>query len=368
MTRFLSLLPGPLALALLTGACASTTVPGAKRSAPEFSNLDEAGVRSELEQVRGELEAGDPVTAFEVLRELWKVRNLAPDARSEAEILLEQSALGVIEMTDSPGRLKALFKADLPGRVRVAFGIAAAQRYLQHGERIDAFKMVEKVDEDFPTHHLRPEAGAVLSEAGLSLARDRGHTMLFFRIRARAPQVLEYMVLNYPLAPKVDEAYAELASLYEEDREWQLAIDRNTELLTYHPDSPLAIGAEAAIPRLRLERIKRYQYDRSEFELAEEELDTWLARHPGDDLEPEVREELTEARRLLAENDLGVAKFYRKIDRAFGAHFHADRALLEARNAQDEELIAKIEHFQATLPPRREQGAEALVTLPIESQ
>lgn len=55
---------------------------------------------------------------------------------------------------------------------------------------------------------------------------------------------------------------------------------------------------------------------------------------------------------MLAQNDLGVAKFYRRIDRPFGAHFHADRALLEARTAEDEELIVKVEAFKLTLQPR----------------
>jgi tetratricopeptide (TPR) repeat protein len=349
MTRLHAIL---ISLTLLLGACTSTTVPGAQRDAPDFDQLGPDEIRAELELVRMEIDAGDAVTAFQVLRQLWTVKNLAADARSEAELLLEQSALGVIEVTQSPDRLKALFGADLPGRVRVTFGVAAAQRYLEHGERLDAFRMVEKVDEAFPTHHLRPQAGAIISEAGLSLARDRGRNFFFFRVRARAPQVLEYLVLNYPLAPRVDEAYEALALLYEEDREWQLAIDRHTELLTYHPDSPLAVTSEAAIPRLRLASLRRYQYDRGQMELAEEELDTWLARHPEDDLEPEVLTNLARARRMLAQNDLGVAKFYRRIDRPFGAHFHADRALLEARTAGDEKLIASIKSFQRTLQPR----------------
>lgn len=349
MTRLHAIL---LLLTLLISACASTQVPGAQRPAPDFDQLGPDGVQAELELVRAEIDAGDSVTAFQVLRELWTVKNLAADARSEAELLLEQSALGVIEVTQSPGRLKGLFNADLPGRVRVTFGIAAAQRYLEQGERVDAFRMVEKVDDAFPTHHLRLQAGEILSEAGLSLARDRSRNFIFFRVRARAPQVLEYLVLNYPLAPRVDEAYEALALLYEEDREWQLAIDRHTELLTYHPDSPLAVTSEAAIPRLRLDSLRRYQYDRGQMELAEEELDTWLSRHPGGDLEPDVRTNLARARRMLAQNDLGVAKFYRRIDRPFGAHFHADRALLEARTAEDEKLIAKIESFQRALQPK----------------
>ena len=76
---------------------------------------------------------------------------------------------------------------------------------------------------------------------------------------------------------------------------------------------------------------------------ARDELEAWLGRHPGHELEGSVRELLAEARRRVVENDLHVARFYERIENAFGTQYHASRALDAARVAEDPELIARCE-------------------------
>ena len=64
------------------------------------------------------------------------------------------------------------------------------------------------------------------------------------------------------------------------------------------------------------------------------ELEEWLRGHAGDSLEERVRLDYTDCLLRLIENDLSVARFYRRIDKQQGARLHAERALADARGAQ----------------------------------
>jgi hypothetical protein len=262
------------------------------------------------------------------------------------------------EPGSNPRDMAELFDLDLPRQVKVTAGIEAARMYLDAGKPKAAFRMIEKVDKAYPpagTHHERVAAGEILARGGLGLIESEKRGFLgFFPAAARGERMLEYLVLNYPLQRRCDQAYFALAKRYERQEHWQLALERHKDLILYHLDSPLAIKSEAKIPRLRLIALRSPEYDRREMLRARIELETWLANH-GDGQHPEqeekVRLDYADCLGRLVQNDLTVARFYRRIDEEAGARLHADRALEVARAARNGRTIAKVEKLIDTLGP-----------------
>ena len=83
------------------------------------------------------------------------------------------------------------------------------------------------------------------------------------------------------------------------------------------------------------------EYDRTELTKTRAELEAWLANHPRHDLVTEVRSDLTDCVQRLADSDLSVARFYRRVNNPTGAEYHARRALEEAMDGTDEEQRAE---------------------------
>lgn len=308
-----------LALVCLLGACRSP-----------FGTIERANAAEHLDLAEQDLAAGKAGRALERLEEIHAVENLDPDQRRREERLVDAAAeahLASLASADDPAEeYEDLFRSDLPERVRARAGVLAAEQLLREGSRIRAYRMVKKVDEALPTHPERVTAGDIVARAGLSLIRDDRRYNLLFHYRPRGRQALEYLVLNYPLDPHAPEAYYELSRSYEEARELDLAVERTEDLLLYHPDCPYAAAAAARLPYLRLLRLGRDDYDRSELLRAESELAQWLARHSGHELEGWARELLTEARLRIVRSDLSLARFYEKTATPAGIRLHAERA------------------------------------------
>ena len=327
MTRvFLS-----IALLLLSASCISTTYTGHDFD-EDFTpvNAPEHVLKAKAEIADGEMEI-----ALDRLIELHQTPSLDPATRKEAGELLEITFLTLVDHlleVNSPARLKRLFNLELPPRLRVTAGVAAGRAYLDDDERVKSFKMLRKVEQTFPMHHLRVPAGDLLLEAGISLATDTSTWFLIFSpAQDRGMEVLDFLVLNYPSHPGCDRAYAALADLYENARWHERAIQNLEDLVAFHPNSPLASRAEARIPLLRLERLLRNDNDRNEVLRAREEAAAWLTRHPGDELETDVRALLLKCSERLVENDLVTARYYLRIDESYGATLHAERAWKEAQ-------------------------------------
>jgi tetratricopeptide (TPR) repeat protein len=337
----------------LLGACSGLPTPrpfAAKAGKYEMEDIEGTTVGEQLALAEADLDAGNGVDAFLRLRTLWQVPEMTDDARDQAELLLDRSVEPVLAEGLTGRQLKALWKNTLPKRVRVEFGVASAQAYLDRNKRTTAFEMIEKVDAAYLTHHRRVAAGTIVGEAGLSLAYDDSRRFFLFPVKDGAPKILEYLILNYPGAPECPEAYRALTELYEGDYQWETAIQRHRELVKYHPQHPYSVGSEARIPHIRLKRVRRTDYDRSELEVARRELEVWLRRHPGHELEEQVRSDLHESIVRLSDSDMSVARFYRKVDNPFGARLHGDRALFFAREADDTKRIERAERFLASLP------------------
>jgi outer membrane protein assembly factor BamD (BamD/ComL family) len=302
-----------------------------------------------IESARKELAAGRTDRALSWMRAAVLAENLPTAEREEVQSLLEECAAKRIEELSKPGAdpsdLAELVDLDLPRQLAVTAGIEAARRMIEKNELVDAFEIIQKVDTKYPLHHERQQAGEVLGEIGLRLSKDYSHFLIFYDRQDDAQKVLEYLILNYPRAPRCDEAYATLARIYTDERNWSLAIDRLQKLLLNHPTSPLCISAQAEIPSLRLRSIASPEYDRSAVLKAREELEAWLRSHSGEAIETKVRLDLADCLRRLSDSDLGIAKFYGRVHNPTGAHFHAERAAKEAREAGDGERATRAEEF-----------------------
>ncbi|MDE0891442.1 MAG: hypothetical protein OSB14_04595, partial [Planctomycetota bacterium] len=202
----------------------------------------------------------------------------------------------------------------------------------------------------FPLHHERALAGRLLLEAGLSLSNDERSWWVFWPARAEGLACLEYLVLTHPTLPSCDEAYLRLGELYGEDRLNLLAIERYSDLVLYHPASPLRTLAQARIPMLRLELLDSPEYDRKGLLLALGELEDWMIRFPEHSLMTDVLEGRVECLRRLSSSDLGIARFYERVENNEGMIYHAERALGLAMNANDADLIAAARALMPEIP------------------
>ncbi|MCA9001637.1 MAG: hypothetical protein KDB61_06930 [Planctomycetes bacterium] len=240
-----------------------------------------------------------------------------------------------------PAYFYRLIDAGLQRNLAVRARIAQARSYLNRGERMKAYRKIKAMDLEYPFHAEREASGNVLADAGLSLAKDPRRYSLFFRYRKLAPELLEYLVAQYPTHPAGPEAYTHLARLYVESNELELAIQRHEDLVVYFGDSDRVPFSRARIPALRLDLIRRADFDRHPMELARAECESWLDTYGGQGFEEEdgVRQNLLLAIRQLAAHDRVVSGFYRTVDNDYGAEFHARRALELAREGGSEEQI-----------------------------
>ena len=114
-----------------------------------------------------------------------------------------------------------------------------------------------------------------------------------------------------------------------------------------YPGTPEGVWAQARIPHLRLASLGTPEYDRSLMLQARGELAEWLRTYPGHALEEQVRIDLADALQRLADSDLSIARFYRKVESQAGFEFHARRALETARDAGNSEQVEEAEALLA---------------------
>lgn len=346
-----------VALTLL-GACAARAPKADLESASEFVAAAETAMT-----------AGEWKLALDRLVAVQAVPGIPPELRNRVTVLTNQALdarIRQLEGTpDAADELHDLFKADLPRRLRGPAAVALARAQLARGDRLDAFRTIRELDEKDPEHLVRSECAQLVFEIGMSLAADTGKYFLGMRTwRYRAPAVLEYLVLRYPSHPDCDLAYLTTAQIYEDDREWSLAISRYSELFLYHRESEFATESELRIPELRLAQIVRDDHDRGSLVEARRELEAWLARHPDDERVERAQLALLDAHRRLALSDLAIARFYADTDNPYGAWQHAERAQVEARQAGDQELVQVVAELLDSLPPREEVFAGVPLTIP----
>lgn len=320
----------------------------------------------ELAAAEADHAAGRPQRALDRLVELRGVRGLAPDQRLAVEELSERASRevldGLLEGSASADSLEDLYGENLSPRVRARTGVLAADRMLAEGRPIAAFKMVRKVERDLPSYVDRARAGDVVGRAGLQLIRTPGRYYLLFRYASRGRDALEFLVVQYPFDPRCPEAYVALVDLYSARLDRDRAIERAEDLVIYHPETPEAIRMLARLPGLRLDRLERDDNDRSEMVQARSEIEFWLERYAGREGRPEdealARATLRECQRRLAQNDLDVARFYRRVSEPQGLRLHAERALVEARAAEAGSEAAQAERLLAEFPEARPPGGE----------
>jgi len=332
----------PLVAAMLASVGCRLTPPGT----PD----DASGVAAAVETARGFHEAGRTERAFELLRATREVRGADPSVRDELEILMIEVAARRLEELAEAERadeLLELTELNLPRQVAVRAGLLAARIELTGGDPKAAVKVVRKLDEQFPFHHERTEAGSILWEAGSGMADDDEAWLGILTLRDNGRNALEYLCDHYVRDERWDRAAFEVAELYEDDREWVLAREWYEDLLTFRPSSPLVVASLARIPRMRLMEIESPEYDRTQIEEARDELEHWLSLHSDHPSADEARADYADALRRLVLSDLVIAEFYERNDKPFGARLHLDRAVATAEQIEDTELDGRIAEVRA---------------------
>jgi hypothetical protein len=357
MVSLVKHLPVLLALALLP-ACSALSRAFGGTGLPRSYRVDE--VPAAVEAAMTDLEEGRPEYAFDRMRVARETRALDPALRDEVRVLLERASTQLIESLSGEDadadRLASFLDMELPRQIAVTAAVRAAALRVEENDPVQAFKLIQRLDMKFPTHHERVAAGAVLADAGLTLAEDDSRVLGLFPRRDNAKPILSYLTLNYPSEPRCDRAYATIAAMDEDNGLWFDAILAHEDLLMWHPDSPLAPASQARIPHLRLAALSSPEYDQRELLRARNDLESWLADYGEEGTESEaVRLDLEDTVRRLVESDLGIASFYRRVGNEYGQSRHAGRARENARHLGDEDLQERATALLVrTAPPDRE--------------
>ena len=330
-----------LSLAMLAVSCRSNRIGSQKPLSPE-------DVPAAIERARTlPLQTADDKELAKVVGEMIRASKspLETSERVVVRQLLERSAEELGRRGNRPADLEDLSQAELPARIAVPAGLRAARLLFQDEERSDTFGLIRRLDQRYPSHALRNEAGDLLYEIGTSYRLDKRRKFFLFPYSVQAPSVLEYLSSEYPTHEKVDDALVDLAKLYEDDRLFDIAIDKHKELVLWARDSVHRVASEAAIPRLRLADLDGPEYARDELVQALSELELWIQTYRQHELRPEVDRTLVDCLQRLADNDLVVAEFYARVKNPTGARQHAARGLEFARRSGNEEQEAEFLAF-----------------------
>lgn len=352
---------------VLAAACQSSNVK--QRVAPRFS-VDE--VPQAIADSEADLAQGRHAEALERLRSARNTPALPNDLGVQVSEALNRAADALINNSKNANELYRMTDVNIPRPLAVAAGIRAARLHQENGKRMKAFRVIRNLDAKFPQHPKREEAAQILFEVGESLALDKGRYALIFTHRSDAPQVLEYLVMNHPSSPHGDRSLELLADIYEGKKNRPLAIEKYQELLLWYPASErqtrvidldgkdtgekdsLLIVAQARIPELRLENLGSPEYDRSELIRARDELQDWIETNHSSSssvLSIKVQHLLIDVAQRLADSDLGIARFYLRVDSLEGARLHGLRALDFAREGGDQVQIDEVRGFLQGLEP-----------------
>ena len=346
------------ALALVLAWLASCSslphwMPGSTRHAP--ARISAADYDRAMSEARAGMAEGAYDRALDWTLATRETEGLTPAQREESRLLMDEAAKKRIEQLDVPGTdpddLADIAGYDLPRQIAVDAGLRAARRYVEQGEAHDGFLVLKRLDVKFPMHHERQAAGDLMVEMGLSLKDDDNGLFGLFETVDEAQEILEYAILNAPWARRCDAAYAALCAIYRKERRFDLAIERAGQLVVNHPESELRAQHQLLIPQLRLESLLSPEYDRQALTQARTELIDWLQTFPTNELGTQARADLVDCLVRLYESDLLISKFYARVDSPWGARFHAQRAIEEAREARDDARVAAAQQWLERLPP-----------------
>jgi outer membrane protein assembly factor BamD (BamD/ComL family) len=307
-------------------------------------------VERQLGLAEAEFEAGRLREVSERCLRLRQVRNLPSPLRERSEVLLERATEARVAAATRARDLRSPSASRLPRRSRAIQTVGRSRLFLAEGRPYRAFTEIRDLEAAHPGHHLQNEAAETVYQAGLDLSQAKRAWIFLFSKRAQAPGVLDYLVLQHPSYPRCDHAYYLLASLHADDRDIELAIDRLSDLLLYHPNSPYSREAELLIPTLRLSDHLRIDHDYAGLVMSERELTAWLGRVASaeqGELAERARAALFETRRRLVEADLEVAQFYRTVRRPEGTTIHAVRARQRAQLIDDAEAAERADALLA---------------------
>lgn len=321
------------------------------------NSITPAEIDGQLDLAQREQDQGLYWEAVRRLLKLRKQRFLTPEQGDRVQLTMEAAMLAGCERATKPVQLERFTPKELPRRPRAIHAVRMAELLLERREGFDAFDELRELEFVHPTHHLRSRSADLIFQAGMSLLDDHRRVLFLLPVRRsdRAPEVLDFLVLRHPNHPGCAQAYWVLAQIYERKRDYEKAIGRLEDLITFHGTSDYALEAELRIPELRMVNRLRLDTDRPALVRAYGEALRWYGSHSqavaaqpgGDELVARCEQLLLECNARLAQYDLSVAKFYRTVDEPTGAELHALRALgyldqvvLEKEQAELDELLA----------------------------
>lgn len=254
----------------------------------------------------------------------------------------------------NPGRARYLLEDIDPKsfaeRDRPRYKVLLAEAYVHLELYGDAFEVLRDFSRSFPTSEYRERAEALQYEAGRRLAASGWTFLGLVSDLDQARRVLEHFLTAYPRSKFLPDVLRILGEAAYVSEDYELAIDRYSQLAQKSPGGAWADLAAFRIAMSHYRRLEGPDYDAAAMERTRKELAGYLATDTTNEAHlAQARQALAQVLLWREQKDLRIARFYITIAKPVGARLQLERILSQpdARlRDQAAELMRQVEALE----------------------
>ncbi|GEM_PF-1934755 len=236
-------------------------------------------------------------------------------------------------------------------RPRLAVDLARAHFLL--GEWWEAYDRIRDLPREHPSSPWLAQAEEIEFKSGALLAGRGGGFLFFTSDLSDAILVLEHFLLYYPTSRWLPDALRILGEAAYRNEDWDLAIERFSELLQRAPEGEWSDLASFRIAMAHYRKLVGPEYDLEAMENARRELASYLSVERGNEsFVDQARRALTKVLLWIDRKNLLLADFYLRIDKPESARLYLQRIL----SRPDSPLRGEAETRLSRLPPGKSEG------------
>lgn len=231
-----------------------------------------------------------------------------------AALALAEEAVRAGKGDQVAGWLQRIDPESYVGEDRERYRLAVGTALYQSGSLWQAHRQLRDFPQDHPFSQLLGQVEELEYRIGRELMRSEGGFLFFTSDAEDGRVVLEDFIVRFPRSRSLPDALHLLGDQAFQERRFQLARERYSQLVAERPDSEWATLARFRIAMSRYLDLQGAEYDQVQTQMAHNELRDFLAAGPEN---PTMREEaqaaMTVTRHWLAEKRLLIADYYHRI-------------------------------------------------------
>ena len=207
-----------------------------------------------------------------------------------------------------------------------------AKAHFKLEDYYQAFHAIKDFPRDFPASPLLPQVAEIEFQAGHRLAAS-GYR-LFLGLASDlddATEVLEHLLIYHPASQHIDDALRILGEAAYLNEDYELAIERYSELLQRVRNSHWADMATFRVAMSQYQLLTGPDYDAAALETAQRELVGFLrSGSKNNEFVDEARLALARTELWIEQKELQIAKYYLTLGNDYGARIHLEQILKKA--------------------------------------